>query len=41
MIPEDAVCLDLDTIDNADASRKLACVAIYARFLKADNTYSC
>ena len=41
MIPEDAVCLDLDTIDNADASRKLACVAIYARFLKVDNTYSC
>ena len=40
-VPEDAVNLKINTIDAADASKKLACTAIYARFLKKDGTYSC
>ena len=39
--PEDAVNLNINTIDAADASKRLACTAIYARFLKKDGTYSC
>ena len=34
VVPEDAVNLDINTIDTADASNKMACVAIYARFLR-------
>ena len=41
VVPEDAVNLDINTIDAADASNKLACVAIYARFLRRIGTYSC
>ena len=41
VVPEDAVNLNINTIDAADASKKLACTAIYARFLKKDGTYSC
>ena len=41
IVPEDAINLDINTIDAADASNKLACVAIYARFLRKDSTYSC
>ena len=41
VVPEDAINLDIQTIDAADASQKLACVAIYARFLKKDGTHSC
>ena len=33
IVPEDAVNLDINTIDAADASSKVACVAIYTRFL--------
>ena len=40
-VPEDAVNLDINIIDAADASKKQACTAIYARFLKKDRTYSC
>ena len=32
IVPEDAVSLDIETIDVADASSNLMCVAIYARF---------
>ena len=31
VVPEDAINLDIQTIDAADASKKLACVATYAR----------
>ena len=31
VVPEDAINLDIQTIDAADASKKLACVAAYAR----------
>ena len=34
VVPEDAINLDIQTVDAADASQKLAFVAIYARFLK-------
>ena len=41
VVPEDAITLDIQRIDAADASQKLACVTIYARFLKRDGTHSC
>ena len=41
VVPEDAVSLDIDTIDTADASKTVACVAIYARFLRKCGEYSC
>ena len=41
IVPEDAVNLNINTIDAADASSKVACVAIYARFLRKNGTYSC
>ena len=41
VVPEDSVNLDINTIDAADASNKMACVAIYARFLRRNGTYSC
>ena len=40
-VPEHAIDLDIQIIDAADASQELACVAIYARFLKKDGTHSC
>ena len=41
IIPDNAVSLDMDTIDCADASKSLICIAIYARFRKKDGNYSC
>ena len=41
IVPEDAVSLDIDTIDTADASKVLACSAIYARFKRKTGDYSC
>ena len=41
VVPEDAINLKIQTINAADASQKLACVAIYARFLKRDGTHPC
>ena len=41
VVPEDSVNLDINTIDAADASNKMACVAIYARFLRRNGTSSC
>ena len=40
-VPEDAVNLDINTIDAVDASNKMVCVAIYARFLRRNGIYSC
>ena len=31
IVPEDSVSLDIETIDTSDASKSIACVAIYAR----------
>ena len=41
VVPEDTINLDIETINAADASQKLACVVIYAKFLKKDGTQSC
>ena len=41
IVPDDAVSLELDTIDFGDASPSLACVAIYARFKRRNGEYSC
>ena len=41
VVLEDVVNLDINTIDAADASNKMACVSIYARFLRRNGTYSC
>ena len=41
IVPEDAVSLNLDTVDFGDASGRLLCIAIYARFLRKNGEYSC
>lgn len=41
IIPEDAINLDINTIDLGDASQSMACVAIYARFRRRNGEYSC
>ena len=40
VVPEDAINLYIGMTDPADASQKLACVAIYSRFVKRDGTHS-
>jgi len=41
VVPEDAVSLDVETIDFGDASQSLICVCIYARFQRKNGEYSC
>ena len=41
VVPEYAVNLNINITDAADASKELACIAIYARFLQEDGTYMC
>ena len=41
IVPIDAISLELDTIECGDASREIACAAIYARFLRQCGIYSC
>ena len=41
VIPEDAIDIQLETLDFGDANREIACIAIYARFRRKDDTYSC
>ena len=41
IIPEDAVSLEIETIDTGDASQAIACIAIYARMKRRCGTYSC
>ena len=41
VIPPDAVDLNVDTIDTADASTKLICVAIYIRYRLKSGGFSC
>ena len=41
VVPEDAVSLDIETIDMGDASKSIACIAIYARLLRKNGEYSC
>ena len=41
VVPSDAVNLDMETIDMADAGDNLICAAIYVRFLRRNGSYSC
>ena len=41
VVPEDAVDLNLETLDFADASLSMICIAIYVRFKRKSGTYSC
>ena len=41
VVPDDAIDLSVETLDFADASPKMICVAIYARFKKRSGGYSC
>ena len=41
IIPDDASSADIETIDTSDASKSIACIAIYARFQRKSGGYSC
>ena len=41
VIPEDAFDTQVETVDFGDASREIACIAVYARFKRKDSSYSC
>ena len=41
LVPEDAINLDIETIEVADASQNLACLAAYVRFKRKKGDYSC
>ena len=41
IIPPDAISLDIETIDTGDASKNIACIAIYARVKRKCGDYSC
>ena len=41
IVPTDAITLDVQTLDFGDASSIMACSAIYARFKRPNDQYSC
>ena len=41
IIPDDAVDLNMDTIEISDASLNMACAAVYGRFRRKSGGYSC
>ena len=41
VVPPDACSLHMDTIDTGDASKNIACAAIYIRFKRSNGTRSC
>ena len=41
VIPEDAVSLEMETLEFGDSSESLACAAIYVRLKRANGMYSC
>jgi len=41
VVPDDAISMDINTLDFGDASNSMVCVAIYARFLRSNGKYSC
>ena len=41
VVPEDALNLDMETIEMADASLEMACSVVYARFKRKNGQYSC
>ena len=40
-VPDGKINLDIATFEAADASKDIACVAIYGRYMKKDRTNSC
>jgi len=40
VVPEDAISLDLDTLDFGDTSSQMACAAIYVRFKRRNGQFS-
>ena len=41
IIPKDAISLNINTVDTGDASKNIACVAIYARCERSNGEFSC
>ena len=41
VVPDDAVSLDINTIDTGDSSKFIACIATYVRFKRKCGNYSC
>ena len=41
IVPEDAVSLDMETLEMDDASLNMACSAVYARFKRKNGLFSC
>ena len=41
IVPEDAVNLDMDTLEMSDASLDMACSVVYVRFKRKNGLYSC
>ena len=41
IVPEDAISLDVETIDARHASQSLACIVVYARMKRRNGKYSC
>ena len=41
IVPDDAVSLDMETIEFGDSSLEMACSAIYVRFKRKNGLYSC
>ena len=41
VVPDDAVDLNVETLDFGDASQRMICVAIYARFKRRSGGFSC
>ena len=41
IVPEDAINLDMETIEMSDSSLNIACSAIYARFKRKNGLFSC
>ena len=41
VVSKNAMNLDINTVDAADLSNKMSCIAMYARFLRGNGTYSC
>ena len=40
-MPQDAVNLNIETIEMADSSQNLACAAVYVRFKRKSGEFSC
>ena len=40
-MPDNALNMKIETIDTADASNKMTCAAVYARFKLRDGSYAC